>query len=129
VLRAHPEGMVVLLDLLLPNGDGFAVLRAVEGKHAVDTRHAYIVVTATYRTLPPTHFQWFTLLHIPVFDKPFDLDKLLAAVATADARLRAASAVGRGGTRRGRPRVTRPMTTDRLSRTPGRYDHLPRWPA
>jgi CheY-like chemotaxis protein len=128
VLHAHPESMVVLLDLRLPNGDGFAVLRAVEGKHAVDTRHAYIVVTATYRTLPSADFSRFTLLSIPVFDKPFDLDKLLATVATAAARLQAASTVVRGGARRNGPRASHLTSTARLSRTPGRYLRLPRWP-
>jgi CheY-like chemotaxis protein len=86
VLRAHPAGMVVLLDLLLPGGDGFAVLRSVEGPQPATTRHAYIVMTATYRTLPPDDFRELTRLHIPLFDKPFDLDKLLATVATAAER-------------------------------------------
>jgi CheY-like chemotaxis protein len=87
VLREHPEGLVVLLDLLMPGGDGFAVLRAVEGEQPAATRHAYIVVTATYRVLPLADFRRLTRLSIPVFDKPFDVDKLVAAVATASTRL------------------------------------------
>jgi hypothetical protein len=63
------------------------VLRAVEGEHLAATRHAYIVVTATYRTLPLADFGRLTRLSIPVFDKPFDVDKLVAAVAKAADRL------------------------------------------
>jgi DNA-binding NtrC family response regulator len=128
-LRAHPEGMVVLLDLMLPRGDGFDVLRAVEGQHTAATRHGYIVVTATYRTMPPARFQQLTRWQIPVFDKPFDLDKLLGAVATANAHLQAASTMVRGRARREGPLATRLTTTARLNRTLGRYERLPRWPA
>lgn len=86
-LREHPQGMVVLLDLNMPGMDGFDVMKAVVDHAPLAARHAFIVMTANGRTLPLAFAQQLTRLNTPVLAKPFDLDKLLAAVAEAAARV------------------------------------------
>jgi CheY-like chemotaxis protein len=87
-MRAHEEGMVVLLDLAMPQVDGYTVVQAVELEPTLATRHAYIVMTAQDRTLHVGFVEQMTRLQITVLPKPFDLDKLLEAVASAAERLR-----------------------------------------
>jgi CheY-like chemotaxis protein len=86
-LRDHPERMVVLLDLNMPGTDGMEVMQSVEDQASLAARHAFIVMTANGRTLPLAFAQRLTRLETPVIYKPFDLDKLLATVATAAHRL------------------------------------------
>jgi CheY-like chemotaxis protein len=86
-LRDHPNGMVVLIDLNMPGMDGMEVMKAVEEQSQLASRHAYIVMTANGRTLPLAFAQQLTRLRTPVLDKPFDLDKLLATVASAATRI------------------------------------------
>lgn len=45
-LRSHPEGLVVLLDLMMPGVDGLQVLQAVATESSLATRHTYILMTA-----------------------------------------------------------------------------------
>jgi CheY-like chemotaxis protein len=82
-LRDHPSGMVVLLDLNMPGVDGMDVMRAVEEQEQLAARHAYIVMTASGRTLPLAFAKQLTRLRTPVLTKPFDLENLLDTVATA----------------------------------------------
>jgi CheY-like chemotaxis protein len=86
-MREHAEGMVVLLDLAMPQVDGYSVLQAVELEPTLGARHALIVMTAQDRTLPLAFVEQMTRLHSAVLAKPFDLDKLLDAVASAAERL------------------------------------------
>ena len=87
-LRTHPVGLVVLLDLMMPGMDGYAVLQAVAAEPPLATRHAYILMTATAKTLPPNVIALLKQLKISALSKPFDLDELLAAVQKAATRLR-----------------------------------------
>jgi hypothetical protein len=48
-------------------------------------------MTAENRTFPLAFAQQLQRLHIPVLTKPFDVDKLVAAVAAAAKRLRTES--------------------------------------
>ncbi len=88
LLRATTERMVVLLDQRMPGLDGDQVLRIVAADPDLATRHAYILLTASPHTvaiapvLPPA-------LGVPVVEKPFDVDALLAIVSAAAARLAA----------------------------------------
>jgi two-component system nitrogen regulation response regulator NtrX len=87
-LRASQEGMVVLLDHLMPKLDGLAVLRAVQGDPPLATRHVYILLTARSRISTPLQ-EMVTSLAITVVRKPFDLDMLFQAVQYAAGRLNA----------------------------------------
>jgi CheY-like chemotaxis protein len=86
-LRTHPAGLVVLLDLWMPGMDGYAVLQAVAEEAPVTTRHAFILCTATSRTLPPKVAAILKHLNATSLPKPFDLDELLAQVRTAASEL------------------------------------------
>lgn len=86
-LRSHPEGLVVLLDLMMPGMDGYALLQAVGEESPLATRHAYILVSATSRTLPLKVAAILKQLNVKSVPKPFDLDELLAAVQKAASTL------------------------------------------
>jgi len=87
LLRATPERMVVVLDQRMPGLDGDQVLVAVAADPVLATRHAYILVTASPHTLPTTPLVVLGGLRVPVVEKPFDVDALLAVVAGAAAHL------------------------------------------
>lgn len=86
-LRTHPEGLVVLLDLMMPGMDGYAVLQAVAAELPLATRHAYVLVSATGRTLPLKVAAILKQLNVASVPKPFDLDELLSAVQKAASTL------------------------------------------
>jgi two-component system, OmpR family, response regulator MtrA len=86
LLRASPERMVVLLDLLMPGVDGLAVLRTLADESDLATRHACVMDAA--KTIPPPEVaDLLSRLHVPYLTKPFDIDELLAVVAEAADRL------------------------------------------
>lgn len=86
-LRTHPEGLVVLLDLMMPGMDGYALLQAVAAESPLATRHAYVLVSATGRTLPLKVAAILKQLKVASVPKPFDLDELLSAVQKAASTL------------------------------------------
>lgn len=86
-LRASREPMVVLLDMEMPGMDGFQVMQAVAADEVLVTQHAYVLVTASSRTLPLAFVTLLRRLGVPIIPKPFDIDELLEAVAQAVARL------------------------------------------
>jgi two-component system response regulator FlrC len=86
-LRAHPEGMVVLLDWMMPGIDGLAVLQAVAAESPLAKRHSYILMSATGRWLPTEMLLLLKQLNVSSVPKPFDVDEMLAAVEQAASRL------------------------------------------
>lgn len=87
-LQAHPQGLVVVLDLNMPGMDGVALLHALATDPDLLARHRIIVLSARYgRTLPLAHVQLITQHAAVLVPKPFELDALLQAVATASASL------------------------------------------
>lgn len=88
-LRKGNEGMVVLLDLHMPQVSGIEVIQEIAGQKRLTARHAFIVVTASTKTLPLAFVQLLTQLQVPLIPKPFDIDPLLEAVAMAEERLEA----------------------------------------
>jgi CheY-like chemotaxis protein len=77
----HP--VVVLLDLHLPLLSGAGVLGAVAADRHLAARHRYILMTARSRRLPAFFATLLTHLHIPVLRTPFDVEELVALVASA----------------------------------------------
>ncbi len=84
----NTEPLVVLLDLLMPNMSGEEMLDAAleyfDGK--APTRVAFIIITANDRLITPHLRALSQTLNIPIENKPFNTDRLLAGIATAAAR-------------------------------------------
>ena len=82
---ASATPLVVLLDLLLPNLTGedmlAAVLEYLEGN--ARARVSFIIITANSQSITPRLRAFIQLHSIPVQEKPFETDHLLAAVARA----------------------------------------------
>ncbi|HEX8036292.1 MAG TPA: response regulator [Ktedonobacterales bacterium] len=76
VLRAIPDRMVVLLDILMPKLDGLSVLDAVAQDRQLAQRHAYILLTASPQTLPNNLADTYSGLTVAALSKPFSLDTL-----------------------------------------------------
>jgi CheY-like chemotaxis protein len=88
LLCSYPAGLVVLLDLTMPNLDGQAVLEALQAQPKVAARHAVLLLTAQERaTDSPPLARLLTALAVPVLTKPVDLDHLVAEVRKAETRL------------------------------------------
>jgi CheY-like chemotaxis protein len=81
-LHQHPEGLVVLLDLHMPEVTGFQVMQTVATDSVLATRHRYLVMAAA-TTLPLAFVNLLSKLQVPVLSKPFDADDLLVQVASA----------------------------------------------
>lgn len=89
-LKEAAEPMIVLLDLQMPGMDGAKVLEAIANHEHLATRHIYLLVTAqSARTLPLAVANLLPALSVAVVEKPFDVDRLLANVRAAEARLTA----------------------------------------
>lgn len=87
-LWAHPQGLVVVLDLNMPGMDGVALLQALATDPGLLARHRIIVLSARYgHTLPLARVHLITQHAAMLVPKPFELDVLLQAVATASASL------------------------------------------
>jgi CheY-like chemotaxis protein len=80
-LRAAPYSCIVLLDYMMPNFNGFDVLRAAYGEPGLFQRHAFIIMTSLAGSIVPAELAIFmTRLDIPLLRKPFDFDDVLEAV-------------------------------------------------
>ena len=88
-LRRSPHRLVTLLDVQMPVLDGFAVLRAVAREPDLASQHAYVLVTAFPDRLFSSSLATLltSQLAVPVIGKPFELDAILATVASAARRL------------------------------------------
>jgi DNA-binding NtrC family response regulator len=83
LLARTEESLVALVDYRMPQIDGYLLFRTVAEGGANLQRHAYVLVTANHAHLPSAFVRLLASCHIPIVDKPFDLDTLLLAVATA----------------------------------------------
>ena len=86
LLQHSSERWVVLLDYLMPYGDGKRVLQTVRQDATLSTRHSYVLLTARSRLSLPV-LELANTLSVPVVHKPFDLEVLLSTVAQAFNRL------------------------------------------
>jgi two-component system, response regulator, stage 0 sporulation protein F len=95
-LLLRPDGLVVLLDLMMPHMSGREVLSLAQYDDALVVRHAFIIITANgdlleRRIAINPDLAMFLLRHaIPVIDKPFDVENILHIVAEAAHRLHVA---------------------------------------
>lgn len=86
-LRESGNGMVVLLDLIMPGMDGEELLLLIAGDADLASRHAYILMTAAQQRLTPSIASTLARVSGSVLEKPFDLDVLLDVVAQAASRI------------------------------------------
>jgi CheY-like chemotaxis protein len=87
ILRATPDRMVVLLDILMPKLDGLSVLDAITQDPRLAQRHAYILLTASPQTLPDNLADTYSGLTVAALSKPFSLDTLQEIMLDALQRL------------------------------------------
>jgi CheY-like chemotaxis protein len=81
--------LVVVVDFLMPQPDGLAIMRTLATDPVLCQRHAIIMVSAAPQALPPDASLIFAQLHAPLLRKPYIVQELLQAVADAYARLAA----------------------------------------
>jgi CheY-like chemotaxis protein len=86
-LRASRAPEVVLLDLLMPEMDGLAVLQEVIRESALAGRHGYVLMTGDSSRLIETAAHVLDALPVTVVRKPFDIDDVLETVAAVAERL------------------------------------------
>lgn len=86
-VRSSADPLVVLLDRIMPQPDGEAVLAAVQSEKSLAVRHAYVLVTASPARISPQFADVLSSLSAPVVEKPFDVDQLLATVEQVSSRL------------------------------------------
>lgn len=87
ILRAGKERMVVVLDYMMPGLDGGGMLGAVAADARLANEYAFVLITANTKTITLAFAMLLQNLIVPVITKPFDIDTLLNAVATAAQRL------------------------------------------
>ena len=95
LLRAPaPPQMVVVLNLLMRDGTGFALLSTVAGEHALTERYAYIVCARYWRgpaDIGPQFAALLKRLAAPFVPKPYNVGVMLSAVAAATHQLAVAA--------------------------------------
>jgi DNA-binding response OmpR family regulator len=90
-IQTAPEPTVVLLDLLLPELDGAALLGIVARNHRLAMRHSFILMTGKPLVAFPVLKKLAADMGASIVSKPFDLPMLLDVVAHAADRLRPAT--------------------------------------
>ena len=78
LLRQDSQGLVVLLDLVMPRLDGIGVLQTIAQDQALARFHAYVLFTVSPQRVVPADL--LEQLGVTVVEKPFDLDTLLDVV-------------------------------------------------
>ncbi len=95
LLRApEPPQVVVVLNLLMRDGTGFALLTSVARGPALFQRHAYTVCARYWRgtaDIGPHFAALLERLAVHFVPKPCDIEVLLSAVAAASRRLAVAA--------------------------------------
>jgi CheY-like chemotaxis protein len=87
LVRTHQKGLVVLLDLWMPEMDGYAFLQVIAAEPRLMTQHVYILMSATAKMLPAAVAQLIKQLKMTSLHKPFDVDEVLAVVEKAVSQL------------------------------------------
>ncbi len=87
IMRETTDHLVVLLDYLMPEFNGFDVLQAVHADPGMFQRHSVIIMTSYGRIMPFELARYMTAADIPLLRKPFDCDQVLEEVAEASQRL------------------------------------------
>jgi CheY-like chemotaxis protein len=85
VMEAALEPLNVLLDLMMPRLDGAGVLQRLSERPDLAARHACVLMSASRGTHKPAVTRLRTALGIPLVQKPFDIDDLLAILAASEA--------------------------------------------
>ena len=88
-LRAPGVRYVALLDLLMPDMEGVALLEAIVADPTLAGRHAYIVLSAGAETLMNQAAPLVAALGGSLVQKPFDIEDLAQIVREAALRLAA----------------------------------------
>jgi DNA-binding NtrC family response regulator len=86
LLRDDPQRLVALIDLRMPNVDGFALLKMVSEDWELAHRHAYVIFSADTLSLPVVRALRSATVVASVA-KPFEIDALLEAVDQAASSL------------------------------------------
>jgi two-component system, NtrC family, nitrogen regulation response regulator NtrX len=86
LLRDDPQRLVALIDLRMPNVDGFALLKMVSEDWELARRHAYVIFSADTLSLPVVRALRSATVVASVA-KPFEIDALLAAIDEAASSL------------------------------------------
>jgi CheY-like chemotaxis protein len=79
--------LIVLLDYLMPNFNGFDVLLAARANPALVRHHAIIIMTSLQYVIPIELAYLMTVADIPLLRKPFDVAELFEYVRDAEERL------------------------------------------
>lgn len=87
LLHETATPLVVLLDYLMPQFNGFDVLQAVHADPGLLRRHSIIIMTSGGRIMPFELARLMTVADIPLLRKPFDCQRVLEEVADAAQRL------------------------------------------
>lgn len=87
LLRAATERYVVLLDLIMPDMGGVAVLEVVCADPNLRQRHAFLVISAGGTSDREQAAQLLESLRGQFVPKPFDIEVLLRAIDGAAASL------------------------------------------
>lgn len=87
VLRALPYPIIVLSNHNMPRLDGPGLFDTIANEPALAARHSFLYMTANNRVLSPTFAHQLEGLGAPTIRKPFDLDRVLDAVAEAARKL------------------------------------------
>ncbi len=93
MLREHPEGLIVLLDVQMPGMGGITLLRTLCEREGTPSPHVFVLVTSTdVGLLRPDEVELLSRLDVAVIHKPFDIERLEEAVFDAEQRIAALSA-------------------------------------
>lgn len=84
-LEAATEPLTMLLDLMMPRLDGAGVLQRLSERPDLSTRHACVLMSASRGTHKPAVTRLRMALGIPLMQKPFDIDDLLAMIDATEA--------------------------------------------
>lgn len=87
ILHQRSTPLVVLLDILLPQLDGAALLGIVARHPHLALRNAFVLMTGKPIVAFPVLRRLAQDLDAQILPKPFDMDTLLVAVARAAANL------------------------------------------